>query len=132
MLNTAFSRWGMLLFVVFAAPIMVLYVAFTPKARANMERDFSRMTPEARATYDDVRGLHTRVLMANHPLLASLVLIEVTVLILPVSLVMLAIRSDGSEAPIDRYAFINIVEMQEQTLMAKFRRRSPMPASCAA
>lgn len=131
MLNTPFSRWGMLLFVVATAPFVVLYVAFTPKARAHVERDFSKMSPEARALYADVRALHTRIVMANHPLLASIVLLEITALLAPVSLVMLALQNEGSEAPLDRYAFINIVEMQEQTLMSKFRRR-PLAARCTA
>lgn len=124
MLSTAFSRWGMLLFAIVVVPFAIFCVAFDDKMRAQVERDYSKMTPEARSQYADMRSLHGRVVMANHPLLASIVVLEVTVLLVPLSLLFTAFKRELSTAPVDRYAFINIVEMQEQNIVAKFRKRT--------
>ena len=131
MLDSAFARPGMLLFAALVVPFAVGLFYARPKLRDSLEQEYRSMSSDTYQRYAEVRSLHNRLLMANHPLMASIVLFEVTVLLVPLSLLSLAFqRGAPPVAPIDRYVFIDIVEMQERTFMKKLRRQRKELVTC--
>lgn len=135
MLGTAFPRPFMLLFCVVVVPFVALYTVARPGMRTDMHRRYLQMSPKARTLYGEVRALHNRIVLANHPLLASIVVFEVAALMAPFGLLMLAFQREEAAlvetavTPMDRYAFISIVEMQEHTLMGRLRKGETVAAT---
>jgi hypothetical protein len=115
LLDSAFGARLMLLFSLIAFPIVALVVLIWPRLLADADKELAISDPAMKAEFDALHRLHFRIMLGNHPALASLLCLEMAILMPALYLGQMIVRGRAfPEASVD--AFTVIVQRQKQGL----------------
>jgi hypothetical protein len=116
MLDHAFRSRGELIFGFFAVPVVAALTIFRMRVIAQYV-DTDLRNPEVKAHEDAIVRLHDRITLANHPILAPLLELEI-LLFMPLAVLIRGAVKGRVPAGTDRNMVMNIIEERAQTMSA--------------
>ena len=110
MLDTTFNMRGPLLFGILAVPAIAVAAILRPAEF--FKKDIE--DPSAQALFFEVRRLHDRITLANHPILLPLVEFEI-LFFMPFAIVLIGLMHGRIPMKGDRDAVMSAIEIRELT-----------------
>lgn len=123
-LDTAFSNGPTLAIGLLLVPILAIFLVVRQKTLIRVFGTFDWENAEAKALYGDVMRLHRRITFANHPLLTTLLTLEIDI-VLPIALTLRALLRGSLVAPpakvADQGAILDAIETKSNLLRVMAR-----------
>lgn len=79
MLNHAFTMRRPMYFAIIFVPIMAIIYVFRLRWLSKFNLDEKELSPSVREDFIEMNNLHNKITLANHPLLAPFVSVEITI-----------------------------------------------------
>ncbi len=96
LLGSAFSAHAFIAIAYVIVPVAVPYIILAKKSAERRQMAmWAGISAESREAFARLDGLHTRVILANHPLMMSLLWIEITAFSIPALMVAIALPRRG-------------------------------------